>query len=166
MDKKAIGFNAEVVSKSSRDVADVLKEVTAQDLVKYGLIPEFVGRVPISISLDGLDEDALVKILTEPKNALVKQYQRMFSMDGVELTFTKEAIERVAKEAEERKTGARALRSIIEEAILDVMFELPSMDNVRKCIVDEEVIEKKAKPKLVYASDLSKEPKKSSKSGE
>ncbi|MCR4783257.1 MAG: ATP-dependent Clp protease ATP-binding subunit ClpX [bacterium] len=163
---QSMGFRANIESHKKRDVGGLLAQVMPEDLLKYGLIPEFVGRMPIVVALNALDEVALVKILTEPKNALVKQYQRMFSMDGVELTFTKEAIERVAKEAEERKTGARALRSIIEEAILDVMFELPSMDNVRKCIVDEEVIEKKAKPKLVYASDLSKEPKKSSKSGE
>ena len=157
---QSMGFRANIESHKKRDVGGLLAQVMPEDLLKYGLIPEFVGRMPIVVALNALDEVALVKILTEPKNALVKQYQRMFSMDGVELTFTKEAIERVAKEAEERKTGARALRSIIEEAILDVMFELPSMDNVRKCIVDEEVIEKKAKPKLVYASDLSKEPKK------
>lgn len=157
---QSMGFRANIESKSKRDVGELLAQVMPEDLLKYGLIPEFVGRMPIVVTLNALDETALVRVLTEPKNALIKQYQRMFSMDGVELVFTKEAIERVAKEAEERKTGARALRSIIEEAILDVMFEIPSVENVQKCIVTEEVIEKKAEPTLIYKEAEDKEEKK------
>ena len=156
---QSMGFRANIESKTKRDVGELLAQVMPEDLLKYGLIPEFVGRMPIVVTLNALDETALVRVLTEPKNALIKQYQRMFSMDGVELVFTKEAIERVAKEAEERKTGARALRSIIEEAILDVMFEIPSMENVQKCIVTEEVIEKKAEPTLIYKEEEKKEEK-------
>jgi ATP-dependent Clp protease ATP-binding subunit ClpX len=110
------------------------------DLLKYGLIPEFIGRLPIVVSLDDLDEEALRKILTEPKNALVRQYQKILGMDGVDLSFTEGALGAVAKEAKKRKTGARALRSIIEEAMIDVMFDVPSIDNVRKCVVNSAVI--------------------------
>ena len=148
---QSMGFRANIESRSKKDVGSLLAQVMPEDLLKYGLIPEFVGRMPVVVALNALDETALVKILTEPKNALIKQYQRMFAMDGVELVFTKEAIELVAKEAESRKTGARALRSIIEEAILDVMFEIPSLPNVRQCIVTEEVIRDHAQPTLIYA---------------
>lgn len=150
---QSMGFRANIESRSKRDVGELLAQVLPEDLLKYGLIPEFVGRMPIVVTLNALDEPALVKVLTEPKNALVKQYQRLFCMDDVELVFTKEAVNLIAHEAEERKTGARALRSIIEEAILDVMFDIPSETNVRKCIVTEEVITEKAKPTLIYADE-------------
>jgi len=150
LDRKAIGFNAEIVSKTSRDLGELFKEVTAQDLVKFGLIPEFVGRVPINVSLEGLDEEALVRILTEPKNALVKQYQALLDMDEVELIFEDDAIKEIAKLALERKTGARGLRSIIEKAMMDVMFEVPSDDSIAQCIITKDAVLGEGKPKITY----------------
>lgn len=150
LDRKSIGFNTEIVSKTSRDVGELFKEVTAQDLVKFGLIPEFVGRVPISISLEGLDEDALVRILTEPKNALIKQYQALFDLDEVQLKFDEDAVKCIAKLALERKTGARGLRSIIERAMMDVMFEIPSDDTISSVTITEDCILGKGEPKIKY----------------
>ena len=121
-----------------------------EDLLKFGLIPEFIGRLPVVVTLDELDEEALISILTEPKNALIKQYQKIMSMDGVELVFTKEAVLAVAKEAKERKTGARALRSIIEDATLELMYQLPSLEGAKQCIVDERVIAGEAEATIVY----------------
>ena len=148
--QKAIGFNAEIVDKSETEVGEMLKQVTPQDLIKYGIIPEFVGRVPITVTLDLLDEAALVRILTEPKNSVVKQYKKLFELDGVELEFSDEALSEIAKEAMERKTGARGLRSIIEKATLDTMYEIPSDDTVRKCIIDRDVVVDGTKPELLY----------------
>lgn len=150
LDRKSIGFNAQIVSKSSRELDELLKEVTAQDLVKFGLIPEFVGRVPISVSLEGLDEKALVRILTEPKNALIKQYQKLFEMDEVELIFEEDAVKRIAKQAMERKTGARGLRSIIERIMVDIMFKIPSDDTISSCIITEDAVLGKSEPKITY----------------
>ena len=150
LDRKSIGFNAQIVSKSSRELDELLKEVTAQDLVKFGLIPEFVGRVPISVSLEGLDEKALVRILTEPKNALIKQYQKLFEMDEVELIFEEDAVKRIAKQAMERKTGARGLRSIIERIMVDIMFKIPSDDTISSCTITEDAVLGKAEPKITY----------------
>lgn len=150
LDRKSIGFNAQIVSKSSRELDELLKEVTAQDLVKFGLIPEFVGRVPISVSLEGLDEKALVRILTEPKNALIKQYQKLFEMDEVELIFEEDAVKRIAKQAMERKTGARGLRSIIERIMVDIMFKIPSDDTISSCTITEDAVLEKAEPKITY----------------
>ncbi len=113
----------------------MLKEIQPEDLLKYGLIPEFVGRLPVIVTLEELDEEALVKILTEPKNALVKQYKELFKMDGVELEFEEEALKAIAQKAIARKTGARGLRSIIEETLLDIMYEIPSRDNIEKCLI-------------------------------
>lgn len=150
LDRKSIGFNAEIVSKSNRELDELLKEVTAQDLVKFGLIPEFVGRVPISVSLEGLDEDALVRILTEPKNALIKQYQTLFEMDEVQLIFEEEAVRCIARQAMERKTGARGLRSIIERVMVDIMFKIPSDDTISTCTITEDAVLGKAGPKITY----------------
>lgn len=150
LDRKSIGFNAEIVSKSNRELDELLKEVTAQDLVKFGLIPEFVGRVPISVSLEGLDEDALVRILTEPKNALIKQYQTLFKMDEVQLIFEEEAVRCIARQAMERKTGARGLRSIIERVMVDIMFKIPSDDTISTCTITEDAVLGKAGPKITY----------------
>ena len=150
LDRKSIGFNAQIVSKSSRELDELLKEVTAQDLVKFGLIPEFVGRVPISVSLEGLDEKALVRILTEPKNALIKQYQKLFEMDEVELIFEEDAVKRIAKQAMERKTGARGLRSTIERIMVDIMFKIPSDDTISSCTITEDAVLGKAEPKITY----------------
>ncbi|MCR4961939.1 MAG: ATP-dependent Clp protease ATP-binding subunit ClpX [Lachnospiraceae bacterium] len=140
MDKSTIGFNGQVISKKSRDISDVLKDVTPQDLIKFGLIPEFVGRVPINVSLEGLDRAAMVRILTEPKNALVKQYKKLFGMDNVELIFEPEAIEAIADKAMERKTGARGLRSILESVMMDVMYQIPSDDSIVKCTITKESV--------------------------
>lgn len=149
LDKKAIGFNAEIVDKSTKEIGEILGEVTPQDLVKFGLIPEFVGRVPINVSLEGLDLAALVRILKEPKNALVKQYQRLFEMDDVELEVAEDAVEAIAKLALERKTGARGLRSIMENVMMDVMYEIPSDDTIEKVIITGEAVRGEDKPQVV-----------------
>ncbi len=151
-EKGGIGFGAEVRSRDNRkDIGLVLKGVEPEDLIKYGLIPEFVGRLPVVATLDELDETALIQILTEPKNALLKQYQKMFSMEGVELEVRLEALHAVAHRALARRTGARGLRSILEGALLDIMFDLPSLSNVRKVVIDEGTITGDQKPILIYS---------------
>ena len=155
-DKGGIGFSAEVKSKDNRkDIGEVLRGVEPEDLIKFGLIPEFVGRLPVVATLDELDEAALILILTEPKNALLKQYQRMFSMEGVELELRTEALKAIALKALARRTGARGLRSILEHVLLDIMYELPSLNNVAKVVVDEGMITGATQPILLY-SDQSK----------
>jgi ATP-dependent Clp protease ATP-binding subunit ClpX len=150
-EKGGIGFSAEVKSKEDkRNVGEVLYDVEPEDLIKYGLIPEFVGRLPVVATLEELDEAALVQILTEPRNALTKQYARLFDMEGVELEFTNEALSAVARKAMERKTGARGLRSILETILLDVMYDLPSLEGVSKAVIDEGVIKGEAEPLLLY----------------
>jgi|UniRef100_UPI003FEFDD3F ATP-dependent clp protease, ATP-binding subunit clpX len=151
--KKAIGFNAEVVDKTEQDIGELLKQVTPQDFVKYGLIPEFVGRLPITVTLDLLNKDALVRILTDTKSAICKQYKKLFELDGVELEFDKDALYAIAEEAMERKTGARGLRSIIEKATLDLMYEIPSDDKVVKCVITKEVITDGAQPEITYSDN-------------
>lgn len=138
--KKTLGFGAEIQSQRDPARTDALKDVQPEDLTKYGLIPEFVGRLPILVTLDGLDEDALLRILTEPKNALCKQYTALLEMDGIRLTFEEEAIREIARQAIERKCGARGLRAIIENAMLDTMFELPGMPDVTECIITKEAV--------------------------
>ena len=150
LNRNSIGFDAEIASKSSRDIGEVLKEATPQDLMKFGLIPEFVGRVPITVSLQGLDEDALVRILKEPKSALIKQYQKLFGFDDVELTFEEDAVRTIAKQALERKTGARGLRSIMEKAMMDVMFRIPSDDTIEECVITKGAIEGTSEPLLIH----------------
>jgi ATP-dependent Clp protease ATP-binding subunit ClpX len=151
-EKGGIGFGAQVRSKDNRkDIGAILKDVEPEDLIKYGLIPEFVGRLPVVATLDELDEAALIQILTEPKNALLKQYQRMFSMEGVELEVRPEGLLAVAARALARRTGARGLRSILEQALLDTMFDLPSMSNVRKVVIDDGTITGDQKPILIYS---------------
>jgi ATP-dependent Clp protease ATP-binding subunit ClpX len=151
-DKSGIGFGAEVRSKDNRkDIGLVLREVEPEDLIKYGLIPEFVGRLPVVATLDELDESALMQILTEPKNALLKQYHRMFHMEGVELEIRPEALRALSRQALARRTGARGLRSIMEHVLLDIMYDLPSMNNVEKVVVDEGMITGDAKPILIYS---------------
>jgi len=146
--KKTLGFGAEIQSRRDPMRTDALKEVRPEDLTKYGLIPEFVGRLPIVVTLDGLDEDALVRILTEPKNALCKQYEALLDMDGIRLTFEEDAIREIAHQAIERKCGARGLRAIIEDAMLDTMFELPGMKDVNECVITKEAVTG-GKPKLI-----------------
>jgi len=151
-DKGGIGFGAEVKSKDNRkDIGAVLRGVEPEDLIKYGLIPEFVGRLPVVATLDELDQAALIQILTEPKNALLKQYQRMFSMEGVLLEVRSEALKAVALKALARRTGARGLRSILELVLLDIMYDLPSLNNVEKVVVDEGMITGDARPILLYS---------------
>lgn len=150
-DKTGIGFSADVKSKDDKKSnSDMLKRVEPEDLIKYGLIPEFVGRLPVVAVLDELDEEALLTILTEPKNALTKQYSKLFEMEGVELEFRKEAIRSVAKKAMERKTGARGLRSILEQVLLDTMYNLPSLEGVSKVVIDEALIKGESEPLLIY----------------
>ncbi len=150
-ERSGIGFGAEVRSASDRAVGAVLREVEPEDLIKFGLIPELVGRLPVVATLDELNDEALVRILTEPKNALIKQYQRLFAMEGVELEVRPSALQAIARKALKRKTGARGLRSILEQALLDTMFELPSLQNVQKVAVDERAIDEKGKPLIIYA---------------
>ncbi|GGA11914.1 ATP-dependent Clp protease ATP-binding subunit ClpX [Neptunicoccus cionae] len=146
-----IGFGADVKDEESRGVGEIFTELEPEDLLKFGLIPEFVGRLPVIATLTDLDEDALVTILSEPKNALVKQYQRLFELEETELKFTPDALSAIAKRAIERKTGARGLRSIMEDILLDTMFELPGLENVREVVVNEEAVRREAEPLIVYA---------------
>jgi len=147
--KKQIGFGANIESSRERNVGEILKHIVPQDLLKYGLIPEFVGRLPIIVTLHPLDKTALMRILTEPKNALVKQYQKLFEMDDVILEFEEGAIESIAEKALQRNTGARGLRAIMEELMLDVMYDIPSMPNVEKCIIRRETVENSMAPELI-----------------
>lgn len=147
--KKSMGFGAEITKKSEQKIGDTLKQLLPADLLKFGLIPEFVGRLPVMVTLDALDEEALVRILTEPKNALVKQYEKLLELDGVALEFKEEALTAIAEEAINRNTGARGLRSIVEEAMLNVMYDIPSRTDVTKCVVTKDVILKKEEPFLV-----------------
>jgi ATP-dependent Clp protease ATP-binding subunit ClpX len=147
----AIGFGADVRSPDDRRTGEILSEVEPEDLLKFGLIPEFVGRLPVIATLDDLDEDALIQILTQPKNALVKQYQRLFDMEGVELSFADDSLRAIAKKAIARKTGARGLRSIMENILLDTMFDLPGMDGVEEVVINSEVVDGNATPLHIYA---------------
>ena len=156
LDKSSIGFNTEIAEKSEIVEDELLKEVMPEDLVKFGLIPEFIGRVPVTVTLDYLDEKALEKILTEPKNALVKQYKKLFELDGVKLTFTDEAINAIAKLTVKRKTGARGLRAIIENVIMDIMYETPSDESIKECIINEDVVNGLADPEIIYNSVIPK----------
>ncbi|MCC5856970.1 MAG: ATP-dependent Clp protease ATP-binding subunit ClpX [Ectothiorhodospiraceae bacterium] len=150
-ERGGIGFSAQVTSKAERkSVGETLQSVEPEDLIKYGLIPEFVGRLPVVATLNELDEDALVEILTQPKNAVTKQYAKLFEMEGVELEFREDALRAVSRKAMERKTGARGLRTIIESVLLDTMYDIPSMENVSKVVIDDAVIGGEAKPYLIY----------------
>jgi ATP-dependent Clp protease ATP-binding subunit ClpX len=148
---KSIGFGANVQGPEERRTGEILAEVEPEDLLKFGLIPEFVGRVPVIATLQDLDEDALVEILTKPKNALIKQYQGLFAMEEVDLSFTDDALQAVAARAIQRKTGARGLRSIMESILLETMFELPSLEGVEEIVVNQEVVEGRAQPLYIYA---------------
>lgn len=160
----SIGFGAELKNKSDENIGELLKHIQPEDLLKYGLIPEFIGRVPVIVTLEELDEEALVKILTEPKNALVKQYKELFNMDGVELEFEDEALKVISRKAMERKTGARGLRSILEESMLDIMYDIPSRDDIEKCVITPDTIENLSEPTLVLSDRKKKSsPKKSNK---
>ena len=158
IDKKSIGFGGEIEDKSKKDVSELLKQLEPQDFVKFGMIPEFIGRVPILVTLDLLDENALMRIITEPKNAMVKQYKKLLEFDGVELEFEDEAIREIAKQSAARKTGARGLRSIMEKTMLDTMFTIPSEEKAVKCIVTVAAVKGEEKPQIIYSED--KPPKK------
>ncbi len=148
--KRSVGFGSKPKSMHEKKIGDILRMMEPQDLIKYGLIPEFVGRLPVVATLDELAESALIRILTEPRNAIIKQYQRLFSFDNVKLRFADGAFSAIAKKAIKRKTGARGLRAILEDSMLDVMYEIPSQDGVKECLITEDVINKQEKPILIY----------------
>lgn len=150
MGQKAMGFGAKITSQEPLKRTDILSDVKVEDLVRYGMIPEFLGRLPVVTMLDELTEESLIRILTEPKNALIKQFQKLFEIEGVKLRFTDGALKAIAKEAVQRKSGARGLRAIIESSMLDIMYEIPSIPDVKECIIGEEVILKKEAPILIY----------------
>lgn len=152
LDRKSIGFNAEI-NKSTKEIGDLFQKVTPPDLVKFGLIPEFVGRVPICVSLKGLDTEALVRILKEPKNALIKQYKKLFDMDGVALSFDEEAVTAIAEKAFERKTGARGLRSILEGILMDSMYRIPSDETIEECYITRDTVENSEPPEVLCKND-------------
>lgn len=147
--KKTIGFGADIKMQEEKKIGDILRQIMPEDLLRYGLIPEFIGRVPVVVSLDALDADALIKILTQPKNALVKQFQKLLTMDGVELEFQEDALQLIAQKALEQKTGARGLRSILENIMLEVMYDIPSQEDVKKCVITETVVQKAEAPRLI-----------------
>ncbi len=151
--QKSIGFQAEITEQRKKNLGELFKQVLPEDFVKFGLIPEFIGRVPINVSLNPLDEDALMRILTEPKSALVKQYQRLFELDGVELSFSDDALVEIAKKAITRQTGARGLRSIVESVVMDLMYSIPSDDSVKSCLITAEAVRGEAEPVLTYDED-------------
>lgn len=146
----SIGFNAEIVDKNDMNIDELLKKVEPKDLTKFGLIPEFIGRVPVNVSLQSLTRDAMVRILSEPKNALIKQYQKLLELDNVKLEFTPEALEEIAQLAVDRKIGARGLRSIIEGVMMDLMYEIPSDESIGICTITRDVVKNRAQPELVY----------------
>lgn len=158
--KKSLGFTADVQSKEQHNIGDVLKKIMPEDLLKFGLIPEFVGRLPIVVTLNALDKAALMQILTEPKNALVKQYQKLLEMDNVDLVFENEAVEEIAQKALDRKTGARGLRAIFEEIMTNVMYDIPSRDDVDKCIIKKETVLQHVEPEIVLLEPGTKKPAK------
>ncbi len=148
--KTTVGFSSELISRQEKKIGDILRMIQPEDLIRYGLIPEFVGRFPVVAILDELGESALIRILTEPKNALIKQYKKLFSLDNVKLRFTDAAFTAIAKKAVKQKIGARGLRSILEEVMLDVMYEIPSESGIKECLINDDVINKKTKPILIY----------------
>ncbi|HBM73950.1 MAG TPA: ATP-dependent Clp protease ATP-binding subunit ClpX [Clostridiaceae bacterium] len=161
--QSSMGFGAQILSKSEKDIGEILKDILPEDLLKFGLIPEFVGRLPIVVTLGALDKNALMSILTEPKNALVKQYKRLFELDNVKLEFTPDSLEAIADEALKRKTGARGLRAIIEELMVDVMYDIPSMENVEECVISKDAVLKLKPPELKFCEGVRKPLKKPAK---
>jgi ATP-dependent Clp protease ATP-binding subunit ClpX len=147
---KAMGFGAKIVTKENRNKSEILRMVQPEDLIKFGLIPEFLGRLPVVATLEELSESSLIRILTEPKNALIKQFKKLFEMEGVNLRLTDSALSAIAKEAQKRKSGARGLRAILESCLLDIMYEIPSAKNVKECVISEDVILNKEEPILLY----------------
>ncbi|HEY8391205.1 MAG TPA: ATP-dependent Clp protease ATP-binding subunit ClpX [Capillibacterium sp.] len=160
--KKSMGFGAEIKSKQEKPIGEILRQVMPEDLLKFGMIPEFIGRLPIVVSLDALDEAALIRILTEPKNALVKQYKKLMELDGVELEFTPDALEAIAAQTMKRNSGARGLRAIIEKLLLDVMYQVPSRSDVKKCVITREMVEEHKEPLLSTSTEQRKKKKEES----
>ncbi len=158
--KRSMGIGADIRSEKEKPKEGTDGKVLPEDLLRFGMIPEFVGRLPVIATLEELDEAALVKILTEPKNAIIKQYQRLFEYENVKLRFEDKALQRIAREAMKSKTGARGLRSILEHSMLDIMYELPSIQNLKECVINEEVIAKNGKPELIFGEDTGSEPSK------
>jgi ATP-dependent Clp protease ATP-binding subunit ClpX len=150
---KGLGFGADVRKKEEKSVGEVLAQVQPQDLLKFGLIPEFIGRLPVVTTLNELDENALIEILVEPKNAIIKQYQKLFEYENVSLKFTREALKAVSQLAIKRKTGARGLRAILETAMLDIMYDIPSEENINEVVINEDVINKGAEPIILYEKE-------------
>lgn len=161
---KSIGFGAEIEIRKERNIGEIIKDVMPEDFVKFGLIPEFIGRVPIVVTLDGLDEEALIRILKEPKNALTRQYHKLFELDGVELEFQEEALEAVARKSLERRTGARGLRSIMEKSLMDLMYRTPSDKTIQKCILTKDAVEGTAEPEVIHGESVPAAGKKASRS--
>ena len=153
MDRKSMGFNAEIADKREKNVGLILKKVLPQDLVKFGLIPEFVGRVPVTVSLDSLDKDALVRILKEPRNSLIRQYVALFELDGVELTFDDDAVEAIAEKSVKRKTGARGLRAIVEKVLMDLMYRVPSDETITSCRITRAAVEEEKEVEIEYGRE-------------
>ena len=153
---KSVGFGAKIVQQEEQTIGDILKMVRPEDLIKFGLIPEFLGRLPVVATLDELNEESLVRILTEPKNALLKQFEKLFEMEGVNLRLTESALLAIAKESQKRKSGARGLRAIMESCMLDIMYEIPSKDNVKECVISEEVVLNNETPMLLYEPEKKK----------
>ncbi len=153
MDQKSMGFNAEIADKREKNVGLILKKVLPQDLVKFGLIPEFVGRVPVTVSLESLDKEALIRILKEPRNSLIRQYEALFELDGVQLTFDEDAIEAIAEKSVKRKTGARGLRAIVEKVLMDLMYHVPSDQSITSCRITKEVVEGEREVEIVYGRE-------------
>ncbi|MCX8111400.1 MAG: AAA family ATPase, partial [Syntrophorhabdaceae bacterium] len=151
--KKGIGFGVDVEGGRDKRYSELIKDIQPEDLLKYGLIPEFIGRLPIIATLEELSEEALIEILKRPKNAISKQYKKLFELENVRLTFTEGALRAIAKEAMKKKTGARSLRAIMEKVMLDIMYEIPSMSNVKECVVSEEVILNHDRPILIYEEE-------------
>jgi len=153
-----MGFGADIKSRDDRSVSELIKLVETEDLIKFGLIPEFVGRLPITATLQDLDEAALIKILTEPKNALIKQFKKLFEIEGINLRMTDGALNAIARESSKRKSGARGLRAILEKSMLDIMYTLPSITGVKECVVGEEVIINNEEPILLYEQEKKQSP--------
>ena len=153
--RKTMGFGVDLQKSDERSIGEILNYVQPEDLLKYGLIPEFVGRLPVIATLTDLDEEAMIRILVEPKNALIKQYQKFFEFERVKLRFTETSLKAIAREAMKRKTGARGLRAILEEIMLDTMYELPSQNNIRECVINDDVVSRREKPIMVYEKQAS-----------
>jgi ATP-dependent Clp protease ATP-binding subunit ClpX len=147
---KTMGFGAELLKRDEKDIHEIMQQMQPEDLIKFGLIPEFIGRLPVHATLDELSQDSLIRILTEPKNAVTKQFKKLFEMEGVNLRFTDSALSAIAKEATKRKAGARGLRAILETCMLDIMYNIPSVDDVKECVISEDVVLNSEDPILLY----------------